>query len=58
MKYKKNIEIESWTSPVGSIEESATTPGSVLTDMAGTWPPNTDPILPKQQGPMNLAEGG
>lgn len=35
-----------------------TSSGSMLADMAGAQAPNTDPILPQQQGPMNLAEGG
>ncbi|KAI9520340.1 hypothetical protein NQZ68_018647 [Dissostichus eleginoides] len=32
-------------------------PGIVLACMAGARAPNTDPILPEQQDPMNLAEG-
>lgn len=32
--------------------------GGMLFDMAAAVTPDTDPIQPKQQDPMNLAEGG
>lgn len=52
---KVNREYEA---PLAQEGEVLTDTGRVLAEMAAARTPNADPILPKQQDPMNLAEGG
>lgn len=52
------IKYRKYQAPLAQQWKPLTISGSVLADMAAAQAPNTDPILPKQQDPMNLAEGG
>lgn len=45
-------------SAVSLLLKVSTAPSIMLVNMAGAGTPIMEPILPEQQGPMNLAEGG